>query len=149
VLVLVNNEMKTRRMRGDAVGREIPFRRCWACAKGGKGFLALLRRIVALIVTLVALTASSGTCGPLLDEILNCLKLDAHTKARDEARVCGVEPGKAVGQTFVTGDGVEQVFRIAVWQPLSLHGVRVRSGALDGQSLFAQDRVSERVDVLF
>ncbi len=73
-------------------------------------------RPVALALTLVALTASSGACGPLLDEILNCLKLDAHTKARDEARVCGIEPGRAVGQTFVTGDGVEQVFRIAVWQ---------------------------------
>jgi hypothetical protein len=70
--------MKTRRMRDDAVGREIPFHCCWACAEGGKGLLAL-RRIVALIVTLVARTASSGTCGPLLDEILNCLKLDAPT----------------------------------------------------------------------
>jgi len=70
---------------------------------------------LALTVGLLALP-TTALCGPRLDEILNCLVLDAHTQARDDARFCTIEPDKPVGQTFVTGDDVQNVFRLAIWQ---------------------------------
>jgi hypothetical protein len=72
--------------------------------------------MLALFIILILLTASDGLCGPVLEEILNCIKLDHHTLTRDENRFCTIEPGKPVGQTFLVSDEVEKVFRIAVWQ---------------------------------
>jgi len=69
-----------------------------------------------LLVVLVLLATSNGMSGPMLEEILNCIKLDHHTLTRDEKRFCAIEPGKPVGQTFFVSDEVEKVFRIAVWQ---------------------------------
>lgn len=59
---------------------------------------------------------SSAQAGPVLDEILNCLHLDQQTSPRDENRFCTVEPGIPIGQTFVVGEEVEEIFRIALWQ---------------------------------
>ncbi len=71
----------------------------------------------ALCLFLLLLLKCTPVCaGPALDEILNPITLGEHTDARDEARFATVEPGKAVGQTFTTGDNVEKVFRIALWQ---------------------------------
>lgn len=60
--------------------------------------------------------AAPGTCGPVLDEILNCAKLGDHTSVRDEGRFCTIEPRKPVGQTFAVGADIQEVYRIALWQ---------------------------------
>lgn len=64
----------------------------------------------------LALAASAARGGPVLEEILNCLRLDQHTSGRDETRFAAIEPGQPVGQTFLVGQEVEKVFRIALWQ---------------------------------
>lgn len=53
---------------------------------------------------------------PLLERILNTAKLGAHTAQRDDARFATVQPGKPVGQTFMTSSSAQEVFRIAIWQ---------------------------------
>lgn len=74
------------------------------------------RYLVALIMPLAAaLPTSAAVVGPLLDEIMNCPRLGAHTPSRDDSRHATIEPDGAVGQTFRTGGDTEQVFRIAVW----------------------------------
>lgn len=60
--------------------------------------------------------APVGQAGPLLEEILNCPRLGEHSGSRDEAQFATIEPGKPVGQTFIVGEEVEEVFRIAIWQ---------------------------------
>lgn len=76
-----------------------------------------MRRIVLLLtLLLLVVRAVPAFSLPLLEEILNSAKLGAHTSARDESRYATIEPDKPVGQTFVVGDAVQGVFRIAIWQ---------------------------------
>jgi len=62
------------------------------------------------------MAASAAQGGPVLEEILNGLRLDQHTSKRDENRFAAIEPGRPLGQTFTVGQDVEKVFRIALWQ---------------------------------
>jgi hypothetical protein len=86
---------------------------------GGMRVTASCRRACLTLGAFAVLAGgfqAGASCGPVLDDILNCIVLDGRTASRDEARHCGIEPTRPVGQTFVTGDGVGKVFRIAVWQ---------------------------------
>lgn len=67
-------------------------------------------------VCLAMLACSLGWCGPVLEDILNGMALGPHSGARSELRHCTIESGAPVGQTFVVGEGVVEVARIALWQ---------------------------------
>lgn len=77
----------------------------------------------ALMVCGAALLAAArggagepGPAAPVLEELLNCARLGAHTRTRDEARTCDIAPDAPVGQTFRTHPDTVRVFRIALWQ---------------------------------
>jgi hypothetical protein len=67
-------------------------------------------------VLLACLAIAPGHCGRLLDDLLNCPRLDAHSAQRDGDRHVGIEPGRPLGQTFVTGPQADHLFRVAIWQ---------------------------------
>ncbi len=70
-----------------------------------------------MAVALFSLTTSFVHADmPILEQILNCAKMGAHTPRRDEQRFVHIERGKPVGQTFVVSDEAVEVFRIAIWQ---------------------------------
>lgn len=84
----------------------------------------MLRQLV-LLAAASALAIAPAAAGPALDHIINTMKLDAHTAGPDRDRFRTVEPGRPLGQTFVTGDDLYRIDRIAVsvaywnenWQP--------------------------------
>lgn len=69
---------------------------------------------VCLLLLLSPLPAAHA--GPLLDEILNCPRLGAHTPGREEDAALAIPPGGSLGQTFRLSPDAEKVFRIALWQ---------------------------------
>jgi len=60
--------------------------------------------------------ASSSTQGMVLDEILNCIHRDQGAVGIDTDNALTIPPGGSLGQTFITGDSVEVLYRVVIWQ---------------------------------
>lgn len=65
---------------------------------------------------LVSACAAPGLCRSMLYETLNGPVLDQHTNKIAGGRHATITADEPVGQTFVTGEDVVEVFRVAVWQ---------------------------------
>lgn len=84
----------------------------------------MLRRFSALAAVLAMAGAPAAT-GPVLDDIMNTMKLDAQTSGPDMDKFRTIEPGKPLGQTFTTGDDLYRIDRICIsvaywhenWEP--------------------------------
>lgn len=66
----------------------------------------------ALVVSLVVTLVSVAYSGPVLDDILNHAAVDQSCLQRDKR--LEVTQNSPIGQTFVTGPGTQQIFRITV-----------------------------------
>ncbi|MBD3173924.1 MAG: hypothetical protein GF320_01985, partial [Armatimonadia bacterium] len=65
----------------------------------------------------IALSLSSGLVGgPILEDILNPVVRDQGTTGLDTEDPLTVEAGSSIGQTFVTGDNVIELYRVMIWQ---------------------------------
>ncbi|KPJ62794.1 hypothetical protein AMK68_04490 [candidate division KD3-62 bacterium DG_56] len=84
----------------------------------------MLRRL-CILGAVLAMVGSCAVAGPVLDDIMNPMKLDAHTARPNMDRWRTIEPGRPLGQTFTTGDDLYRIDRICVsvaywndeWQP--------------------------------
>lgn len=76
----------------------------------------MIRRICAgVFVSLLAVQLAMASPRPL-DIYLNTVHLDAHSSKRSESELLEISRDKPLGQTFRTGEKVEKVYRIAIYQ---------------------------------
>lgn len=71
---------------------------------------------IPVTVSLLVAFVPAAIGGPLLDDLLNCARLGAHSPGREDGASIDIAVNKPVGQTFRTTDRAKRVFRIALWQ---------------------------------
>lgn len=73
---------------------------------------------LAMALSLFVFAACPSQAGPVLDDLLNYMRLDSHAPARGDSSIT-VTSQAPVGQSFVTGPKVDKLCRIAVSVPYS------------------------------